>query len=176
MDGLKPELADGIRMFKPKSLKEAISLARMKDDQIHKQSKGSHQNTQSMTDSASSVINHASSMKRLSWDEMQRRRAQGLCFNCDTKFSVGHKCHEPQLLMLEGKQQLEEEPGFNLESSLHSLQGLLSKSREPSGQGSKKGEALIGLHFIYHVTLSSDGIKIWDCISYSVHTCLQLGV
>ena len=29
MEGLKPEIVDGIRMFKPKTLKEAISLARM---------------------------------------------------------------------------------------------------------------------------------------------------
>jgi len=34
MGGLKPEIADGIRMFKPKSLKEAISLARMRDEQM----------------------------------------------------------------------------------------------------------------------------------------------
>nr|TKS18114.1 hypothetical protein D5086_0000005970 [Populus alba] len=32
MGGLKPEIAEGIRMFKPQSLKEAISLARMKDE------------------------------------------------------------------------------------------------------------------------------------------------
>lgn len=30
--GLKSEIADGIRMFKPKTLKEAITLARMKDE------------------------------------------------------------------------------------------------------------------------------------------------
>lgn len=33
---------------------------------------------------------------------MQRRRAQGLCFNCDDKFSSGHRCRGPQLLLLEG--------------------------------------------------------------------------
>ncbi|KAJ9176931.1 hypothetical protein P3X46_012192 [Hevea brasiliensis] len=32
MGGLKPEVADGIRMFKPTSLKEAISLAQMRDE------------------------------------------------------------------------------------------------------------------------------------------------
>ena len=37
MGGLKPEIADGIRMFKPQSVKEAISLARMRDDQITRQ-------------------------------------------------------------------------------------------------------------------------------------------
>jgi hypothetical protein len=34
MGGLKPEIAEGIRMFKPQSLKEAISLAHMKDEQM----------------------------------------------------------------------------------------------------------------------------------------------
>jgi hypothetical protein len=37
MGGLKPEIAEGIRMFKPQSLKEAISLARMKDEQMIRQ-------------------------------------------------------------------------------------------------------------------------------------------
>ena len=34
MGGLKVKQVDGIKMFKPKSLNEAISLARMKDDQL----------------------------------------------------------------------------------------------------------------------------------------------
>jgi hypothetical protein len=34
MGGLKPEIAEGIHMFKPQSLKEAISLAHMKDEQM----------------------------------------------------------------------------------------------------------------------------------------------
>jgi len=33
---------------------------------------------------------------------MQKRRAQGLCFNCNERFTVGHKCHGMQLLLLEG--------------------------------------------------------------------------
>jgi hypothetical protein len=37
MGGLKTEISDGIRMFKPQTLKEAISLARMKDDQLSRQ-------------------------------------------------------------------------------------------------------------------------------------------
>ena len=34
MGGLRPEISEAIRMFKPKTLKEAISLARMKDGQL----------------------------------------------------------------------------------------------------------------------------------------------
>ncbi|XP_035546606.1 uncharacterized protein LOC118348648 [Juglans regia] len=37
MGGLKMDISDGIRMFKPQTLKEAISLARMKDDQLARQ-------------------------------------------------------------------------------------------------------------------------------------------
>ena len=34
MGGLRPEISEAICMFKPKTLKEAISLARMKDEQL----------------------------------------------------------------------------------------------------------------------------------------------
>ena len=37
MGGLKAEIADGIRMFKPQSLKDAISLAKMREDQLTRQ-------------------------------------------------------------------------------------------------------------------------------------------
>lgn len=37
MGGLKPEISESIRMFRPKCLKEAISLARMKDEQLSQQ-------------------------------------------------------------------------------------------------------------------------------------------
>ena len=40
--------------------------------------------------------------KCLSWEEMQRKRAQGLCFNYNERFTAGHRCQKPQLLLLEG--------------------------------------------------------------------------
>ena len=40
-------------------------------------------------------------IKRISWDEMQKRRAQGLCFDCNNKFTPGHRCQVPQLMILE---------------------------------------------------------------------------
>ena len=100
MGGLEPEIAEGIRMFKPKTLKEAISLARMMDDHLSRQKK-----TVPMSSTTSSIINSSSTMKRLSWEEMQKRRTQGLCFNCDEKFTPGHKCKGPQLLVLDGVQE-----------------------------------------------------------------------
>ena len=36
MGGLRSEISETIRMFKPKTLKEATSLARMKDEQLQR--------------------------------------------------------------------------------------------------------------------------------------------
>ena len=41
---------------------------------------------------------------------MQKRRAQGLCFNCNERFTPGHKCQAPQLMLLEGCIQEDETP------------------------------------------------------------------
>lgn len=93
MGGLKPEIVEDIRMLKPKSLKEEISLARMRDDQL------THQGI----DTRSLQLNH----RQLDLASPTRAkpavviRAQGLCFNCDDKFTPGHKCRGPQVLLLE---------------------------------------------------------------------------
>ncbi|KAH9658539.1 hypothetical protein KPL70_023536 [Citrus sinensis] len=103
MGGLKPEIAEDIRMFKPRTLKEAISLARIKDDQIARQKKIIRSSLPIRSPYASNRAIPTTPYKRLSWEEMQRRRAQGLCFNCNDKFTAGHKCTKAQLLILECK-------------------------------------------------------------------------
>jgi len=99
MGGLKPELAEDIRMFKPKLLKEAISLARMRDEQLMCQREITRPFNRTIVDfSLSTKFKPTTPIKRLTWDEMQRRRAQGLCFNCEEKF---HRFTGPRLLLLE---------------------------------------------------------------------------
>jgi len=105
MRGLKPEIADGIKMFKPKSLKEASSLVRMRDEQLNHQRRSMRSIHRTPADYNShrtpadfqppTRFKTASPMKRFSWDEMQKRRAQGLCFNCEEKFILvtGAKGH-----------------------------------------------------------------------------------
>lgn len=39
-------------------------------------------------------------IRRLSPAEMDARRAKGLCFNCDDKFSPDHRCKSKQFLLL----------------------------------------------------------------------------
>ena len=89
-------------MYRPKSLKEAISLALMRDEQLMCQRETTRPFNRTIVDfSSSTKFKPTTPIKRLTWDEMQRRRAQGLCFNCEEKFTPGHRCTSPQLLLLE---------------------------------------------------------------------------
>lgn len=105
MGGHKSEIAEGIRMFKPHSLKEAFSLT----------NENSHGHQNSFV--CNLTFQHkqttpASRMKGLTWEEMQRRRAQG-----------------PKLLLLEGSYSSNAEDETNEETiiephiSLHALTG-----------------------------------------------------
>lgn len=77
-----------------------------------------------------------SKAKKFSHKEMEERRAKGLCFHCDDKFSPGYKCPKKQQLLIEmedpkeegielGKEQTEDE-ATNLRISIHDLFGELS--------------------------------------------------
>ena len=96
MGGLKPEIVDEIRMFMPKTLKDAFKLVRMRDEQLTRQRKTTVTNPTTTNRSPTT-----SSIKRLPWEKMQRRRALGLCFNCNERFTAGHRGQRPQLLLLE---------------------------------------------------------------------------
>lgn len=102
MGGLISEIAEGIGIFKPRlRMNNLLDLT----SQI--------KTTKTIT------------IKQFSWDKMQKKRAQGLCFNCNEKFTTCHKCRKPQLLLLERDLGVKEdshmtnEPGI----SLHALTG-----------------------------------------------------
>ena len=88
----------------PKTLKDAFKLARMRDEQLTHQRRTTRPPLFSRAVTNSTTIDRSpttSSIKWLPWEEMQRRRALGLCFNCNERFTAGHKCQGPQLLLLE---------------------------------------------------------------------------
>ena len=50
--------------------------------------------------------------QRLTPQQLDERRAKGLCFNCDIKYSKGHKCGEKKLFNIncEEEEAKEQEP------------------------------------------------------------------
>ncbi len=59
----------------------------------------------------SSNLSHGRSpmVKRLNPAELKERRDRGLCFNCDEKFSPGHRCKK--LFLIEGVYEEEVDTG-----------------------------------------------------------------
>ena len=58
---------------------------------------------------ASKLVNNAapSSFRRITNQEAYERRKKGLCFYCDEKFVLGHRCQRPQLFMIEDSRPIE---------------------------------------------------------------------
>jgi hypothetical protein len=88
--------------------------------------------------SAHLARNRSPAIKKLSPAELSDRRSRGLCFNCDDKFSQGHRCKK--LFLIEGiyedgegsmeedstKEQWPEDDADVPEISLHAISGIQS--------------------------------------------------
>ena len=105
---------------------------------------------------------------------MQRRSAQGLCFNCNEKLSSGRRCKGPQLLLLEVNFDAEAEednnetnPDFpsNLEVSLHALTGWTTEKtmRVTTKIGNYEVVVLIDSSYLHIISLV---IRWMRCYSY----------
>ncbi|KAG8374641.1 hypothetical protein BUALT_Bualt10G0017100 [Buddleja alternifolia] len=155
--GLKSEIAIQVRMFKPKSLKEAISLSKLQEQSIYLANRKPYSNTSykphlpyqkqppllptpqykpspppnyspfpnqphpfqhQKPPSTQSITNNPMrntskpNGRRLSPQEMEEKRAKGLCFFCDDKYTLGHVCSKRRQLFLmevENEDEIQEE-------------------------------------------------------------------
>ncbi|KAG8380917.1 hypothetical protein BUALT_Bualt06G0066500 [Buddleja alternifolia] len=128
--GLKNEIAVQVRMFKPKSLQDAVSLAKLQEQAFilaAKRNVGSlkHNSTfqkntpllptppQSYNSSFKNNLPPSTTTKptgkRLTPQELEEKRAKGLCFLCDEKYSREHICAKKrQLYILDMNEDLDD--------------------------------------------------------------------
>lgn len=116
LGGLNETIANHVLMFAPTTLKEVIRLSR-RSEELLRQKRSFQPRTYSQATTA--VVRAAASQqmssggesnrasvsptpKKLSWEEMKRKRSLGLCFSCDERYSPGHRCKKSQLLLMEG--------------------------------------------------------------------------
>lgn len=116
---LADDLKSAIKTFRPKTLQSSIELGNDQSaliDALTKKIKGGgctknnsiNTGGQAFKESISvppNVANKAivpkGQIKRLTLAEMSARRGKGLCFNCDERFSPGHKCkHKISFMIL----------------------------------------------------------------------------
>lgn len=56
--------------------------------------------TSRFPNTTSTTPNTTPPIRKLTRTQLQERRTQGLCYNCDEKFIPGHKCAPPKFLLL----------------------------------------------------------------------------
>ncbi|XP_058757747.1 uncharacterized protein LOC131631003 [Vicia villosa] len=120
ISGLLPEIQNELAIHKPSSISQAIGLAKLIESKLReakpKFQKPFSPNTYSrqpahphlaaptpttaMPKTPQSANPNRLPIRRLSSSQLQERRAQGLCFNCDEKFIPGHKCAAGKFLLL----------------------------------------------------------------------------
>nr|XP_023922229.1 uncharacterized protein LOC112033677 [Quercus suber] len=115
LSGLKDEMRLPVRMSVPKTLNEAFELAKIQEEYLTSSRKG----IRNIIDNGKiSVLGTPKlearvesrtkfPLQRLTGAQMEERRKQGLCYNCDEKWQVGHKCKGAKLFLLEEIMELE---------------------------------------------------------------------
>ncbi|GJR47921.1 hypothetical protein Tco_1316024, partial [Tanacetum coccineum] len=96
--GLRQDIQQELAILRPHTITQAIGLAKLIKDKTNDQI--SPPQNSSLT-AAPAPTSEALAIKRLSPAEMQKRRVDGLCFNCPEKYSPGHKCNPPKFLLLQ---------------------------------------------------------------------------
>jgi hypothetical protein len=107
MGTLKDNIQHELRILEPTSLEKAFKLARRVE------SKNMAMTTKRFPSNAYSENNAPSSNlpkpTGLMPQQMDEGRAKGLCFNCDRKYSKGHKCGENKLFYIDCEEEEEKE-------------------------------------------------------------------
>lgn len=161
VSGLKKEIQKEVISREPESLSKAAKLAKLYEEKsvpVHKYGvkraaytpdtnpaklqnsvvkalPGPIMDTQTSQSRAIVPYNTAQPTRRISFNEMQLRKAKGLCFNCDEKFSPTHRCQNRRLLLLQWE---EESPNSEESESTEFVVELEPESTEKEVEGNTK--------------------------------------
>jgi hypothetical protein len=109
---LKDNIQHEVRLWEPKSLENAFRVERnVESKNMAMDTRRTNPNIYRENNAPSSKTPQPT---RLTPQQLEERKAKGLCFNCDSKYSKGHKCGEKKLFYIdcedEEEQEQEQEP------------------------------------------------------------------
>lgn len=92
-------------------------------------------------------------VRRLSPTELHEKRPKGICYNCDQKWTMGHRCRSQYLLLLgTANDELEDSPGdeqlttseLEVVTPVEVVTGDISSLNTLAGQGNPRSLRLMG--------------------------------
>ena len=110
--GLRDEIRLPVRMLVPKTLNETFGLAKIQEEYLSHSRKGIRNTIENGKVSVLGPPKFETRiesrtkfpLQRLTGAQMEERRKQGLCYNCDEKWQFGHKCKGVKLFFVGGGQ------------------------------------------------------------------------
>lgn len=192
ISGLLPDIQRELAILKPATIAHAIGLAKLveakiKDSRPKLFRSGPFQpntnNPRPLPTPPTPPSTNPPSLpiKRLAAAQLQERRSQGLCYNCDEKFIPGHKCATAKFLLLLDEEDntsmsenpvliedlTEDDPGLiHFQLSLHAI----------NGNPSPKALKFTGLIFGLQVTILVDTGSSHNIIQPRIANYLHLSL
>jgi hypothetical protein len=94
-------------LWEPKSLENAFRVARnVESKNMAMATRRTNPNIYRENNAPSSKTPQPT---RLTPQQLEERKEKGLCFNCDNKYSKGHKCGEKKLFYIDCEEEEEQE-------------------------------------------------------------------
>ena len=199
ISGLNPAIRRDVQVMQPHSLAQAVSFVRLHEEKLldsrRQASKSPSSPTPgtSITRTSSSLIspptdssllpppsrprNSSIPFKRLTPSELALRREQGLCFNCDEKYSRGHKCASSLFLFVteDDDDNRESDPGpSQLPSALQESVPAQISLHALSGHGAPETLRLTGFICEHRVQILIDGGSTHNFLQQKLVALLQL--
>jgi hypothetical protein len=105
---LKDNIQHEVRLWEPKSLEKAFRVARnVESKNMAMATRRTNPNNYRENNAPSSKTPQPT---RLTPQQLEERKEKGLFFNCDSKYSKGHKCGEKKLFYIDCEEEEEQEP------------------------------------------------------------------
>jgi hypothetical protein len=104
LSGLREDIRFMVRMLNPSNLTVAFGMAKIQEENVaafRRSSRLGSTSPRPFSNSPTSDMKALVPIQRLSPVQMIKRRARGLCYNCDEKWGPGHKCKSARLFIME---------------------------------------------------------------------------
>jgi hypothetical protein len=105
---LRDNIQHEVRLWEPKSLENEFKVARnVESKNMAMATRRTNLNIYRENNAPSSKTPQPT---RLTPQKLEERKEKGLCFNCGSKYSKGHKCGEKKLFYIDFEEEEEQEP------------------------------------------------------------------
>lgn len=113
ISGLKEEIQPGVLMFRPTSITQAIGLAKLQEASIDAITKKTRYGSKSEgilpLPQNKFHMGSGSFVRKELPRELEDKKAKGLCFRCNEKYTRDHICKRKQLYAMEGEDEEDEQ-------------------------------------------------------------------